>query len=150
MAQKMDREILFPRRRGDADSIIKRIDMQLRRKEECRDRHLGGGYFRDFVDEITPRATPTTETNPDIMTTKAAANTESTVSSSPEGHNTITGAYPAIPVQKYRDGLIEEIAVHCVRINCIKEKKAVGNGQQEGNVRSAELDFMLDLETLLN
>ena len=59
------------------------------------------------------------------------------------------GAYPAIPVQEYRDGPIEEIAVHYVRINRIVEQKAKRNKQQEDNIGSAELDFMLDLETLI-
>ena len=59
------------------------------------------------------------------------------------------GAYPAIPVQEYRDGLIEEIAVHYVRINRIVEQRAKRNRQQEDNIRSAELDFMLDLETVI-
>ena len=59
------------------------------------------------------------------------------------------GAYPAIPVQEYRDGPIEEIAVHYVRINRVVETKAKRIKQQEDNVRSAELDFMLDLETLI-
>ena len=58
------------------------------------------------------------------------------------------GAYPAIPVQEYRDGPIEEIAVHYVRINRIVEEKAK-HKKQEDNVRSAKLDFMLDLETLI-
>ena len=58
-------------------------------------------------------------------------------------------AYPAIPVQEYIDGPIEEIAVHYVRINRIVEKKTKRNRQQEYNIRSAELDFMLDLETLI-
>ena len=56
------------------------------------------------------------------------------------------GGYPAVSVQEYRDGPIEEIAVHCVTI---VEEKAERNKQQEDNVRSAELDFMLDLETLI-
>ena len=59
------------------------------------------------------------------------------------------GAYPAISVKEYSDGSIEEIAVHYVRINRIVEEKAKRNKQQEGNVRSAELDFTLDLETLI-
>ena len=59
------------------------------------------------------------------------------------------GAYPAIPVQENRDGPIEEIAVHYVRINRIAEQKAKPNRQQEDNIRSAELDSMLDLETLI-
>ena len=59
------------------------------------------------------------------------------------------GAYPAIPVQDYRDGPIEDIAVHYVRINRVVEQKATRNKQQEDNSRAAELDFMLDLETLI-
>ena len=52
-------------------------------------------------------------------------------------------------VQEYRNGQIEEIAVHYVGINCIVEEKAKRNKQQEDNVRSAELDCMLNLETLI-
>ena len=59
------------------------------------------------------------------------------------------GSYPAIPVQEYREGPIEGIAVHYVRINKVIETKAPRNGQQEDNIRAAELDFMLDLETLI-
>ena len=59
------------------------------------------------------------------------------------------GAYPAIPVQEYRDGPVEDIAVHHVRINRVVEQKASRNKQQEDNIRAAELDFMLDLETLI-
>ena len=58
------------------------------------------------------------------------------------------GAYPAIPVQ-YRDGPIEEIAVHYVRINRTVEEKAKRNKQQEDNVKSVALDFKLELETLI-
>ena len=55
--KKLDREILLPRRPNDGDrKEIKRIDIRLRRKEECRDSHLGAGYFKDFGDEI-PSAT---------------------------------------------------------------------------------------------
>ena len=54
-----------------------------------------------------------------------------------------------MPVQEYRDGPIEEIVVHYVTINRIVEEKSKRNIQQEDNVRSAELDFMLDLETLI-
>ena len=59
------------------------------------------------------------------------------------------GAYPAIPVQEYRDGPIEDKPVHYVRINRVVEQKATRNKQQEDNFRAAELDFMLDLETLI-
>ena len=59
------------------------------------------------------------------------------------------GAYHEIPVQVSRDGPIEEIAVHYLRINRIVEEKAKRNKQQEDNVRSSELDFMLILETLI-
>ena len=59
------------------------------------------------------------------------------------------GVYPAIPVQEYHNCPIEEIAEHYVKINRVVEEKAKRNDQQEDNVRSAELDFMLDLETLI-
>ena len=59
------------------------------------------------------------------------------------------GSYPAIPVQDNRGGPIEETAVHYVRINKIIETKDPRNRQQEGNTRSGELDFMLNLETLI-
>ena len=59
------------------------------------------------------------------------------------------GAYPAIPVQEYRDGPMEEIAVHYVGINRIVEQKAKHNRQQQNNIRSAELDIKLHLETLI-
>ena len=44
-----------------------------------------------------------------------------------------TGAYPAIPVQEYLDGPIEEIAVHYLRINRIVEEQTKRNKQQEDN-----------------
>ena len=59
------------------------------------------------------------------------------------------GSYPAIPAHEYRDGHIEEIAVHYARINKIVDSKQPRNRTQEDNVRTAELDFMLDLETLI-
>ena len=38
------------------------------------------------------------------------------------------GTYPAVPVQQYRDGPIEEIAVHYVRINrVVEEKQEINN-----------------------
>ena len=131
---------------------IKRIDIRLRRKEENRVTHIGGGYFKNFGDEIPQTSGTSTEINAEtINTQKPAPDTESTVSSSPE-EPVITeepGSYPAIPVQDYREGPIEEIAVHYVRINKVIETKAPRNRQQEDNIRAAELDFMLDLETLI-
>ena len=113
--KKLDREILLPRRPNDGDrKEIKRIDIRLRSKEECRDTHLGGGCFKDFRDEIPTATGPSTETNPDtISIQKVIHDTESTVSSTPEEPTTTQepGTYPAIPVQEYRDGPIEEIAV---------------------------------------
>ena len=151
--KKLDREILLPRRPNDSDrKEIKRIDIRLRRKEECRDTHLGGGYFKDFGDEIPPAAGSTTETNPDtISVQKAIYDTESTVSSSPEEPTTTKepGSYLAISVQEYRDGPIEERAVRYVRINRVIGERAPRNRQQGDNIRAAELDFMLDLETLI-
>ena len=60
------------------------------------------------------------------------------------------GSYPAIAVHKYRDGPIEDRAVHYVQSSKLIVTKATRNRQQEDNIRSAELDFMLDLETLIN
>ena len=76
---------------------------------------------------------------------------ESTVSSAPEEPviKQEPGAYPAITVQEFRDGPIEEIAVHCVRINWVVENRATRYTKQEDNVRAAKLDIMLDLETLI-
>ena len=56
---------------------------------------------------------------------------------------------PQYPVKEYRDGLIDEIAVHYVKLSRVVEEKAKRNKHQEDNVRSAELDFLLDLETLI-
>ena len=52
-------------------------------------------------------------------------------------------------MQEDRDGPIEKIAAHYIRISRVIEKQATRNRQQEDNIRSAELDFMLDLETLI-
>ena len=136
--KRLEWEILLPRRRGEQDRReIKRIDMQLRRKEECRDTHPGGGYFKNFKDKIPWRTTSKTETNPSTNTLKHTTDNESTTSSSPEEPVTTkaSGAYPAIPVQQNRHGPIEEITVHNVRINRVIENRAARNQQQEDNVR---------------
>ena len=121
-------------------------------KKKNRVTHIGGGYFKDFGDEIPQTPGTSTEKNPEaISIQKSAPDTDSTISSTPE-EPIVTeepGTYPAIPVQEYRDGPIEEIAVHYVRINKVIETKAPRNRLQEENIRSAELDFMLDLETLI-
>ena len=152
--KKLEREILLPRRPDDVDrKKIKRTDIRLRRKEENRVTHIGGSYFKNFGDEIPQASGTSSEINTEtINTQKPAPDTESTVSSSPE-EPVITeepGSYPAIPVQDYRERPIEEIAVQYVRINKVIETKAPRNRQQEDNIRAAELDFMLDLETLIN
>ena len=108
-------------------------------------------YLKDFGDEILPLVTPDTGKSGNNNYQKPAVDTELTDSSSP-GEPVSTqkpGAYPAIPVQEYRGGPIEEIAVHYVRLNRIEENKATRKWQQEENIRSTELDFMLDLETLV-
>ena len=151
--KKLEREIILPRRPDDVyRKGIKRIDIRLRRKEENRVSHIGGGYFKNFGDEI-PQATGTSsESNTEtINTQKHIPHTESTVSSTPV-EPVITeepGSYPAILVEDYREGPIEEIAVQYVRINKVIETKAPRNRQQEDNIRAADLDFMLDLETLI-
>ena len=130
----------MPRRpEGDERRETKRIGIQLKRKQELS--RIGDGYFRNFGDEV-PQRPETTNDNRD---------TESTTSSHTEEAVTIhePGAYPAIPVQDYRDGPIEDIAVHYVRINRVVEQKATRSKQQEDNIRAAELDLMLDLETFI-
>ena len=132
----LGREIYVPRRpEEDERREIKRIDIQLKRKQE--QSRIGGGYFRNFGDERPQRPENTNENR----------DTESTRSSDTEKAVTIhePGVYPAIPVQEHRDGTIEDIAVHYVRINRVVEQKATRNKQQEDNIRAAELDFMLDL-----
>ena len=113
---------------------------KLIRKE--RESHIGGGCFRDFGDEIPQRTRQDDETHRDAESTTSNNSEEAVAAHEP-------GAYPAIRVQEYRDCPIEEIAVHYVRINRVVETKAKRNKQQEDSVRSAELDFMLDLESLI-
>ena len=129
--KNLDREIYVPRRPEENERReIKRIDPRLKRKE--RESHIGGGYFRDFGDEIPQKKTgQDEETHKDAESTTSNNSEEAVATHEP-------GAYPAIPVQEYRDGPIEEIAVHYVRINRV-ETKAKRNKQQD-NVRSAELN----------
>ena len=147
--RNLGREIYLPRRpEENKRREIKRIDLQLKRKE--RDTHIGAGYFHYFGDEIPQRQPQEQQQQLEETINNPQENnkdTESTTSNNSE-HAMAThepGAYPAVPVQEYRDGPIEEIAVHYVRINRIVEQKAKRNRQQEDNIRSAELDFMLDL-----
>ena len=101
--KKLEREILLPRRPDDVDrKEIKRIDIRLRRKEENRVTHIGGGYFKNFGDEIPQASGTSSEINTETTKTqKHTPDTESTVSSTPE-EPVITeepGSYPAIPVK---------------------------------------------------
>ena len=146
--KNLGREMYKPRRpEEDERREIKRIDIQLRRK--IRESHIGGGYFQNIGDEF-PQG-QNTEQQQQLERTETNKDTESTASNNSEEAITThePGTYPAIPFQEYRDGPIEEIAVHYVRINRVVEEKAKRNKQQEENVRSAELDFMLDLETII-
>ena len=105
----LGREIYVPRRpQEDERREIKRTDIQLNRnKEQSR---IGGGYFRNFGDEIPQRPENTEQEN----NINEKRDTESTTSSNTEETVTIhePGAYPAIPLQEYRDGPIEDMAVH--------------------------------------
>ena len=137
----------MPRRLRENESLeIKRIDLQLKKKN--RESHIGGGYLRDFEDEIPQRTTQDGKTHRENETQRDAKSTTSNNSEAALATHEL-GAYPAIPVHDNRDGPIEEIAVHYVRINRVVEEKAKRNKQQEDIVKSAELDFMLDLETLI-
>ena len=143
----LGREIYVPRRpEEDKRREIKKIDLQLKKKEQ--EGHIGGGYLRNFGDEIPPR--PQNQEQAEGRNKEANSDAESTATTnSDEAVATHEpGAYPAIPVQDFRDGPIEEIAVHYVRVSRVLEQKAARNNQQEDNVRAAELDFMLNLEIL--
>ena len=127
------------------------IDLLLKRKE--RDSRIDGGYFRDFGNEILQRTKQDqdqTNKNEIHRENETHRDAESTTSNNSE--ETVTthesGAYPAIPVQEYRDSPIEDIAVHSLRRNRVVGDKAKRNKEQEDNVRSADMDFMLDLKTL--
>ena len=135
--KNLGREIYLPRRPEENERReIKRIDLQLKRK----DTRISGGYFQDFEDEI-PQLQPQEqqqqqqpekphENNKDPESTTTNNSEDAVATHEP-------AAYPAIPVQEYRDRPIEEIAVHYVRINRIVERKAKPNRQQEDNIRSA-------------
>ena len=150
--RNLGREIYLPRKpEEDERRKIKRIDLQLKRRE--REFRIGGGYFQIFGDEMPQRQPqeqqqPANNGNP--RENETSRDTESTTSNNSEDAAAThePGAHPAIPVQEDRDGPIEEIAVHYVRVNRIVEQKGKRNKQQEDN-GSAELDFMLDLETLI-
>ena len=103
---------------------MKRIDIQLRRKEEWRDTPCRRGVF------FRPRNLTGNNSN---YRNKSGYNnypkTPEESSTKPE-----PDAYPVIRVQKYRDGPTTEIAVCYERINRIVENKATRNRVQEENV----------------
>ena len=93
----LGREIYVPRKQEeDKRREIKRIDIQLKRKQEHS--RIGGGYFRDFRDEI-PQKPENTEQESNNNENK---DTESTTSTNTEEAVTIhePGAYTARPVQE--------------------------------------------------
>ena len=151
--KNLGRENYIPRRpEEDERREIKRIDIRLRQK--TRELHIGVGYFQNFGNDIPQgqnaeqqqaernESAPENEINRDTECTVSNNSEEAVATREPR-------TYPAKPVQEYRDGPIEEIAVHYVRINRVVEEKPKRNRQQEDNVRSAELDFMLYLETII-
>ena len=106
------------------------------------------GFSRNFGDKTPPK--PQNQEQPK-RNNEATSDTES-ITASNQDEDVAThepGVFPANPVQENRDSPIEDIAVHYVRINRVVEQKANRNKQREDNVRAAELDFMLDLETLI-
>ena len=129
--KRLQRQILVPRRPDKEErKEIKRIDTRLKRKKEHRITHIGGGYFRNFGDQTPQGPQEPQEPGTSAETPKETSkDAESTISSAPE-EPVITqepGAYPAFPVQQFRDGPVEEIAVQYVRINWVVENKATGN-----------------------
>ena len=81
---------------------------------------------------------------------KTSKYSKSTASSNPEESITYheLGACQAIPVEDFCDGPMEAIALHFARIDRV-EDNALKNKKQEDNVRSTEVDFMLNLEILM-
>ena len=50
--KKLERQIPVPRRPDEEErKEVKRIDLRLKRKEEHRVTHIGGGYFKNFGDQ---------------------------------------------------------------------------------------------------
>ena len=126
--KNLGREIYVPRRleenkEGKSNELIS----NLRRKKES---HIGGGSFRDFGDEI-PQSNTQDQTNREETRHENETNRDAESTTSNNSHEAAATqasvAYPAIPVQQYRDGPIEEIAVHYVRLNRIVEEKGKRN-----------------------
>ena len=100
--KKLESQILVPRRPDEEErKEVKRIDIRLKRKEENRITHIGGGYFKNFGDQ-PPREQQEhgTSTETPMETNRE---TESTASSTPEEPVTTQepGACPANPVQEF-------------------------------------------------
>ena len=52
--EKLERQILVPSRPDEEErKEVKRIDLRLKRKEEHRITHIGGGYFKNFGDQTS-------------------------------------------------------------------------------------------------
>ena len=97
--KNVGREIYIPKRpEEDERREIKRIDLQLKRKE--RESHIGGGCFQNFGDEIPQRQTQEqparnenareNETNRDMESTTYNNSEDAVATHEP-------GSYPAIP-----------------------------------------------------
>ena len=117
--------------------------------------HIGEEYIQSFGDEIlqtqTTEQQQQTERNEPPRENETNRNTESTTSNNSE-ETVVTHERRHIPSNtgpRIQRRTNRKIAVHYVRINRVVEEKAKRNEQQEDNVRSAELDFMLDLETII-
>ena len=96
--KKLERQILVPRRPDEEErKEVKRIDLRLKRKEEHRITHIGGGYFKNFGDQSTQEHQEHGTSTETPMETNRE--TESTVSSTPERirHNPRTRRIPGYP-----------------------------------------------------
>ena len=72
--KELESEIPLPRRPDDVDrKEIKRIDIRLRRKEENRVTYIGGGYFKNFGDEIPQTPGTSDKNNPETISIQTAA-----------------------------------------------------------------------------
>ena len=81
--KKLERQILVPRRPDEEErKEVKRIDLRLKRKEEHRITHIGGGYFKIFGDQSSQEHQEHGTSAETPMETNRE--TESTASSTPE------------------------------------------------------------------
>ena len=109
--------------RKDRQKILK-IDIELEMRHANEKSELGGGYLENYDKEQN-----------------------STVSSESEVVVESSQDYPAVKVHEYGDG--ESKIISYIRINRVAETNFTSTQRAEENVRKAEMDFMLDLQSII-